>query len=142
MDLYTCFMLMCRTIYSCKIFQGFCLIVVFMLKLLRFSQINLIRQLEQFFPTHLFLWPKVTLNCSYLLSITTWKCFQKLNGFPGIKFKGKINECLRERHFEKDYAVVVGRKWGGEGGCVLNLVFLRGRGGCTRMALFRLNLKC
>ena len=28
------------------------------------------------------------------------------------------------------------------GGCVLNLVFLRGRGGCTRMALFRLNLKC
>ena len=49
-DLYTCFMLMCQTIYSCKIFQGFCLIVVFMLKLLRFSQINLIRQRKQFFP--------------------------------------------------------------------------------------------
>ena len=80
-DLYTCFMLMCPTIYSCKIFQGFCLIVVFMLKLLRFSQINLIRQREQFFPTHLFLWPKVTLNCSYFLSITNWKCFQKPNGF-------------------------------------------------------------
>ena len=37
---------------------------------------------------------------------------------------------------------MVGRKWGGEGGCVLNLIFLRGGGGCTRMELFRLNLKC
>ena len=61
---------------------------------------------------------------------------------PGIKFKEKINECLCERPFEKGNAVVVGRKWGGEGGCVLNLIFLRGRGGCNRMALFRLNLKC
>ena len=61
---------------------------------------------------------------------------------PGIKFKEKINECLCERPFEKGNAVVVGRKWGGEGCCVLNFIFLRGRGGCSRMALFRLNLKC
>ena len=58
---------------------------------------------------------------------------------PGIKFKEKINECLCERPFEKGNAVVVGRR--GEGVC-FELTFLRGRGGCTRMALSTSNLKC
>lgn len=110
-----------------------------MFTILRFSQINLLRQREKCLSSHLFLWPKVTLNCSYLLSITTRNCFQKLHGFPGIKFKEKINECLCERPFEKGNAVVVGRR--GEGVC-FELTFLRGRGGCTRMALSTSNLKC
>ena len=48
---------------------------------------------------------------------------------PGIKFKEKINECLCERPFEKGNAVVVGRKWGGEGGLCFEFGLFEGERG-------------
>ena len=84
-----------------------------MFTILRFLQINLLRQREQLLSSHLFLWPKKNFELLVFSLYYYLELLPETQWVPGIKFKEKINECLCERPFEKGNAVVVGRKRGG-----------------------------
>ena len=113
--LYTCFMLMCRTIYSSMVFQGF-----FYVLTRSFHVYNIAVFTDKFTKTAwkifiLSFIPLAKSNFEFLVFTLYYylELLPETQWVPGIKFKEKINECLCERPFEKGNAVVVGRKRGG-----------------------------